>query len=450
MRKILFSLLVVVFYTITSAQEINVELFEKNPDAAGSIYYTYHFQPGNITPVPAGYEPIYISHYGRHGSRWHASKHIYHDSRNTFTEARKRNMLTEYGKKICDIVLGIVERAEGRCGELSVQGNNEHKGIAQRMYNNFPALFKDGDHILCRSTLAPRCIISMSTFSEKLKENNPKLDIFRFTNDNTQRILIPSHGRKWADKAAKEAADPAIDRAIWSFRNDVLPKLFKEEFCREADQREEYFTAFLHSLYYISMVAQDTEGDLRLHELWTAEQRFEAWKAISAQRYATFANSEEWGDAIQYDGSIILQDFVDDADDFLKNRSRTASLRFGHDVTVLAMLSAMLIEGRSARTSWADPELMHKWADFKITPMATNIQWIFYENKSGDILVKLLHNEQEVTIPVKSKTAPYYTWKELRRYCTSRIAEINNYPVVAEIEKYNKIRKKTKGERADR
>lgn len=40
------------------------------PEQAGSIYYAYPTPPEVSTPAPAGYEPFYISHYGRHGSRW--------------------------------------------------------------------------------------------------------------------------------------------------------------------------------------------------------------------------------------------------------------------------------------------------------------------------------------------------------------------------------------------
>ena len=40
------------------------------PEQTGSIYYAYPAPPSTYTPASAGYEPFYISHYGRHGSRW--------------------------------------------------------------------------------------------------------------------------------------------------------------------------------------------------------------------------------------------------------------------------------------------------------------------------------------------------------------------------------------------
>ena len=45
---------------------------------------------------------------------------------------------------------------------------------------------------------------------------------------------------------------------------------------------------------------------------------------------------------------------------------------------------------------------------------------IFYKNKKGDVLVKLLYNERETTIPaVQTCCGPYYKWSELREYFTS-------------------------------
>jgi len=40
------------------------------PEQTGSIYYAYPVPSSTYTPAPTGYEPFYISHYGRHGSRW--------------------------------------------------------------------------------------------------------------------------------------------------------------------------------------------------------------------------------------------------------------------------------------------------------------------------------------------------------------------------------------------
>ena len=49
------------------------------PEKSGGIYYAYPYSTDSLAPVPAGFEPVYISHYGRHGSRWHTSAKL-HDN----------------------------------------------------------------------------------------------------------------------------------------------------------------------------------------------------------------------------------------------------------------------------------------------------------------------------------------------------------------------------------
>ena len=57
------------------------------------------------------------------------------------------------------------------------------------------------------------------------------------------------------------------------------------------------------------------------------------------------------------------------------------------------------------------------WTTYDRIPMGTNFQMVFYHNKKGDILVKLLNNEKETSIPaLKTAIGPYYHWSELREY----------------------------------
>ena len=56
--------------------------------------------------------------------------------------------------------------------------------------------------------------------------------------------------------------------------------------------------------------------------------------------------------------------------------------------------------------------------------MASNLQMVFYRSKKGDVIVKLLYNEQETVIPgLEPFSGPYYRWTELREYLLSRIQE---------------------------
>ena len=69
-----------------------------------------------------------------------------------------------------------------------------------------------------------------------------------------------------------------------------------------------------------------------------------------------------------------------------------------------------------------DPYTLYRhWADFKISPMAANLQIVFFHKKKGDpkddILVKVLLNEKEVHLPIETDRFPFYRWEDFRAYC---------------------------------
>ena len=52
---------------------------------------------------------------------------------------------------------------------------------------------------------------------------------------------------------------------------------------------------------------------------------------------------------------------------------------------------------------------------WKCMPMAANLQMAFYRNDAGDVLVKVLHNENEVRLRgLEAVSGPYYRWSDVR------------------------------------
>ncbi|MBQ9138045.1 MAG: histidine-type phosphatase [Alistipes sp.] len=435
--KLLFAALLGCVAT-ASAQKLDADFFAQNPDAAGGIYYTYRFTESEMTPVPKGYKPFYISHFGRHGSRWHASKGVYTYPQAILAKAAEQGGLTEFGREVYAKVDAIAKRARGREAELSPQGIAEHRGIAERMYRSFPKLFKGKRAFVeSRSSDVPRCILSMAAFNERLKELNPALKIYRTTNDSVQIYLRPWLGGRTVHDVAAKVTNPQINAAIAKHIPHIARRLFTEQFIAAQDSAK--FFSPMRTLFYLSICMQDTEGELRLHDIYTPQERAEIWEQINKHRYALYGATERWGDAILGDGANLVNEIVRDADELITaaaqgDAPRTAYLRFGHDYTVIAALATMQVVGKSVRTDDLD-NLKDVWVDFQISPMATNLQWIFYRNKQGEVLVKLLHNEQECLLPIDSPTAPYYRWTDARDFLKSRIDEIASLPAVKALPK---------------
>ena len=63
------------------------------------------------------------------------------------------------------------------------------------------------------------------------------------------------------------------------------------------------------------------------------------------------------------------------------------------------------------------------WSCWRVTPMATNVQLVFFRRPGGsEVLVKFLFNERESRIRLESELAPYYRWDDVKRYFDERIA----------------------------
>ena len=65
------------------------------------------------------------------------------------------------------------------------------------------------------------------------------------------------------------------------------------------------------------------------------------------------------------------------------------------------------------------------WINYRIFPMASNIQMVFYRRSPADkdVLVKILLNENEATLPkaLKPVSGPYYRWSDVRKYYLNKI-----------------------------
>ena len=78
MKRLSILLFVAAMTSIMAAQTAQEEI-KANKFLAASNYLDYERQLSDkpLTPSPKGYEPFYMSHYGRHGSRWLTGKTSY-------------------------------------------------------------------------------------------------------------------------------------------------------------------------------------------------------------------------------------------------------------------------------------------------------------------------------------------------------------------------------------
>ena len=100
----------------------------------------------------------------------------------------------------------------------------------------------------------------------------------------------------------------------------------------------------------------------------------------------------------------------------------SADLRYGHDSAILPLVALMQIGDCGLSTDDLEA-LTDRWNACDITPMASNLQLVFYRSKKADVLVKILFQEKEMTLPIEAVTGPYYRWSDVKAFWNGILAE---------------------------
>ena len=102
-----FLLIATLTMSLTLAAQTTRKEMYKHLEYTGSNYCSYFGGKTKLTKVPEGYRPFYISHYGRHGSRYMLSNKAYHETIDILQKADSAGVLTKLGRK----TLGKLRRA---------------------------------------------------------------------------------------------------------------------------------------------------------------------------------------------------------------------------------------------------------------------------------------------------------------------------------------------------
>ena len=370
-----------------------------------------------LTPAPKGYEPFYLSHYGRHGSRWLTSDGEYTSLLNPLRKAQQLGKLTPKGEELLAAVEEFYKGCNMRMGDLTTVGERQHHGIGRRMTENFPEIFGARNaEVDARSTVVIRCILSMVAECEELTAFNPRLKIHNDVSASLQWYL--------------NAHDTPAVREAMSKRGNVLNQYIEkwvrpERFCQQlfndaayvrdsVDQRH-----LMRSAFPICANMQSHDDGPNLWPYFTEDECYGLWRTFNVQWYLLIGNAPQ----TDYMGPVrqknLLQNVLETADTILHKKDyHGATLRFGHE-TVVQPLAALLELGETAAAVENLDTLDRVWANYRYFPMACNVQLVFYrpkKHREGDILVKALLNEHEVAMPGTPVKYPYYRWDDLKAY----------------------------------
>lgn len=370
-----------------------------------------------LSKAPQGYRPFYISHLTRHGSRWHSSMSSYNKPLSVLSAAAERGELTALGLRLFEDAKTLSADAENRCGELSRIGFEQHRGIANRMVENFPEIFHKSCYIDCRSTTVPRCILSMASAVQEITRLVPTANIrMESSDDNT--YLKAYAGLNSVKQDAAPLSD-SLQNAYMPNPEAFMSRIFTKP--QNIDSKKFMLQSFMLGAI---LGSTEVEGVDNIDYIFTEEELAGIWRASNIRRYALTGPSKPFAETILGGIKPLVRNVIETADRVIIKGDEQATLRFAHDVTVIPFVKMLGIRcGNIVTDDWAN--VSHSWRVNEVTPMGANVQLIFYRSKKSDtILVKVLHNEREQILDssvAKPIQGVFYNWEDIKKHLISKL-----------------------------
>ena len=410
-----------------------------NFDRSASNHYAYPY--GNdvdvptLTAAPAGYEPFYIDHYGRHGSRWLTNGKTYSRPIKELTRAKEAGMLNMQGQRLLTALSLVNEFSLRRAGDLSDIGAEQHQQIAGRMFKNFPEVFKGDARVDARSTVIIRCILSMQNETMTLRSLNPSLRITTDASYHDMYYMGWGYGEDTLANPLRKTMDP-ISNGMYD--RYLHPERFISQLVNDTTWAAANMdcSQLMRDVFDVagSLQGHHDFEDINLYSYFSSDEIFELWRLKNIYWYIHWANAPQNGNRMPFIERALLRDMIEKADHAIATGEHGASLRFGHETCVLPLACLMELDNVNYSCDNLD-ELHLYWQDYNTIPKACNIQMIFYRpvgtvgNNADNILVKVLLNEHEAQLPVKALNGPYYRWSDLRRYYDTKLSTPTNWSV---------------------
>ena len=390
-----------------------------------------YLDPGvTYSKAPKGFKPFYLSHYGRHGSRYLLNDPQYTGPYNTLKEAYDKGVLTEFGKSVMNRLEIMKNDASGHLGDLTKKGQMQHRGIARRMVENFPQIFNKKNTIVARSTTSHRVMASMTAALMEFSIQQPKMNIDYNDSDFDKGYM------NFEDRAVNSAKNNREKNAAVSEFNArhthperLMAALFTDttfitQYVKpnSSSAPRNNSASLYNQIYEVAANMGSHDLGFDLNDVFTYEEWYDCFLQNNMYWYTQSAFNPITNSVVPYGHATLLQDILDKADAAIAAKTPSANLRYGHDTALFPLLCLMKVND----CGWDPADLERvadKWVAYDIVHMGSNLQLVFYKNWRGTILVRALLNEKEATLPFecykdsKGVEYPYfYEWSKVEPY----------------------------------
>ena len=422
-RIISLAFLTIGWSLIIWAQTSRTELLPHLELASGN-YCNYPIPTGNVTLPPDGYEPFYITHYGRHGARYMTDDDAYKYLVTKLDSAKDIGLLTTLGEDALRRLKTAQANACLRDGDLTLLGARQHRAIAHRMCVDYPSLMTQHLTVKANSSTVRRCMLSMANFCMELKSMNPQLIVNMNSSEHDMYYLTPND----SIEIPNSEKDGELYDRLSEFRYKMLNGRHQMALIFNDTVKAREFidpTTLADHLWNVTSDMQCLpELGLTFNDLFTEDELIDGFRTYNAS-WCLWEGLMPGAQPSYYAIFPLLKNFLDEAVEMVDSGKSGVRLRFGHDSVLLPF--TYILGLREAIHATDDMEnLHHSFAIYRLIPMAGNVQWVFYRKPGNDdVLVKFLLNENETSIPITTDIYPFYHWKNVANYYSTMLRNAN-------------------------
>ncbi|WPQ65779.1 hypothetical protein SIO70_13040 [Chitinophaga sancti] len=388
----------------------------------------YPFKQANYTPVPKGYTAAYVNYTGRHGARFMTKA----GSDVKLLALLNKSALTPLGDSLKVMTAQFLEIEKDNYENISLLGDAEQHAIAERLIKREAPAFK-GRGVTIAVTHKKRTRQSADGFLKAFADYKGKIafKMVQDTNENVLRFydLSPAYNAFKDGKVIAERVD--------SLQQDPLSRKIAGDICKRIfttalpEKEQTAVAEWLYDLYSIQFSL--------VMEMQQAKVHFDFGKAFTQEELQWLNKINNAADFLEKGAGLdtlgiqsriaapLLLDLVTSTDALTKGKlNKDAVLRFSHAEAISPLATLMGIREASVPAA-SIYDFDKNWKAENIIPLSANIQWIIYSN-GKQFLLKVLLNEREVALPVKTTCYPYYKWEDVKSYYLSKLKKIGVKP----------------------
>ena len=441
MKKLIFTLILSISGLSCLAQP---EVVLGDPFKSSGLDNIYDFDAQICTAAPKGYEAFYISHYGRHGSRYPYTATVATALLDMLHEAEGKENLSEYGSGLMARLELFMEKAGNHIGELTDLGRQQQYRLAGEMAERYPQAFRKGAVVTAQASSSSRSILSMASFCTALARKCPSIRIDQFQGFAETQATAPNMGRNplrikgpGLGNPYRESPAEFMQRRFPEFTETVLGKMFRDPYAALGDRDVQYLMDHIYMLIGgmnslpdgVRMDFSDIATPETLARMWELDnyQRFCEYIVYTASCCSVFKDIIERADA----RLALLDSAAGKLEGRAEGRAEGADLRFGHDHVLMSLLMIADIDSFGELPENPD-ELGHVFQTFR-SPMAANLHFVFYRPKNGrgPILTGLSLNGQPARLSALDKElgispdeSAFYRWDDVKAWFEKRFSQL--------------------------